>query len=119
MSVQTTPSKKVRRAVVATTLPSTNKTLQAASALESFKMESPVKKLGLQSEADKENIEAKYEADEVAVPIKGIPELPEEPVQDPVAAIVATTLKEEEAVEPILQENPQRFVMFPIKYHEV
>ena len=29
----------------------------------------------LSSEADKENIEARYAADEVAVPIKGIPEL--------------------------------------------
>ena len=42
-------------------------------------MESPVKMQKLSSEADKENIEARYEADEVAVPIKGIPELPDEP----------------------------------------
>ena len=81
-------------------------------------MESPVKMQQLYSEANKENIEAKYEADEVAVPIKGIPELPEEP-EKPVAAIVAPTIKGDEAIEPILQENPQRFVLFPIKYHEV
>lgn len=73
----------------------------------------------LVSEANKENLEAKYAADEVAVPIKGIPELPDEPVEEPIAAAVAPTIKEEEAVEPILQENPQRFVLFPIKYHEV
>ena len=32
---------------------------------------------------------------------------------------VAPTIKEEEADEPLLQENPHRFVLFPIKYHEV
>jgi ribonucleoside-diphosphate reductase subunit M2 len=31
----------------------------------------------------------------------------------------APTWKELEATEPLLQENPNRFVMFPIKYHEV
>ena len=33
--------------------------------------------------------------------------------------IVAPTIKPEEADEPLLQENPHRFVLFPIKYHEV
>lgn len=32
---------------------------------------------------------------------------------------VAPTIKELEADEPLLQENPHRFVLFPIKYHEV
>ena len=32
---------------------------------------------------------------------------------------VAPTIKPEEADEPILRENPSRFVLFPIKYHEV
>ena len=32
---------------------------------------------------------------------------------------VAPTIKLEEANEPLLQENPHRFVLFPIKYHEV
>lgn len=32
---------------------------------------------------------------------------------------VAPGIKPEEANEPLLQENPQRFVLFPIKYHEV
>jgi ribonucleoside-diphosphate reductase subunit M2 len=32
---------------------------------------------------------------------------------------VAPTIKEFEADEPLLQENPHRFVLFPIKYHEV
>lgn len=35
------------------------------------------------------------------------------------AVVVAPTIKPEEADEPLLQENPQRFVLFPIKYHEV
>ena len=33
--------------------------------------------------------------------------------------IVASNTKVEEADEPLLQENPQRFVLFPIRYHEV
>ena len=93
--------------------------LQAVSALESLKMESPVKMQKFSSEANKENMEALYEADEVAVPIKGIPELPEEPKQESVTTVAAPTIKEDAAVEPILQENAQRFVLFPIKYHEV
>ena len=32
---------------------------------------------------------------------------------------VAATIKPEESDEPLLQENPHRFVLFPIKYHEV
>ena len=82
-------------------------------------MESPVKMQPLFSEANKENIEARYASDEVAVPIKGIPEQLDEPAHEPIATTIATTIKEDEAGEPILQENPNRFVLFPIKYHEV
>jgi ribonucleoside-diphosphate reductase subunit M2 len=90
---------------------------QAASAIESLKMESPVKKVLFSTQADKENtLDSRYESDEVAVPIKGIPMITDEPAKQPE---VAPTLKEEEASEPILQENPNRFVLFPIKYHEV
>ena len=32
---------------------------------------------------------------------------------------VAPSIKAGEASEPLLQENPNRFVLFPIKYHEV
>jgi len=32
---------------------------------------------------------------------------------------VARGIKDHEADEPLLQENPHRFVLFPIKYHEV
>ena len=45
------------------------------------------------------------------------------PVADAVKSepkpVVAPTIKSEEADEPLLRENPQRFVLFPIKYHEV
>jgi ribonucleoside-diphosphate reductase subunit M2 len=77
--------------------------------------DSPAKKLDF-TEANKENIAN----DEVAVPIKGIPVM-DEPEVEVVAdkAAVASTIKPEEAGEPLLQENPQRFVLFPIKYHEV
>ena len=82
-------------------------------------MESPVKMQKLSTEANKENIEARYEADEIAVPIKGIPVLSDEPEQLPEATKVTALIKEDEEVEPLLQENPQRFVLFPIKYYEV
>jgi ribonucleoside-diphosphate reductase subunit M2 len=40
-------------------------------------------------------------------------------VQEPDLSLVAPTIKPEEADEPLLQSNPNRFVLFPIKYHEV
>ena len=80
-------------------------------------MESPVKQPLFSAQADKENVlDNRYESDEVAIPIKGIPLMEDAPAKEPE---VASTLKEEEASEPILQENPNRFVLFPIKYHEV
>ncbi|KAK4994779.1 Ribonucleotide-diphosphate reductase (RNR), small subunit [Elasticomyces elasticus] len=91
MATQITPSKR------------------AAADIEALKMESPLKQPIFFSE-EKENVE-------VAVPIKGLPELDELP--EPVAPSVAPTINDDEAVEPILQENGQRFVLFPIKYHEI
>ncbi|KAH8702752.1 ribonucleoside-diphosphate reductase-like protein subunit M2 [Phaeosphaeriaceae sp. PMI808] len=82
---------------------------QAASAMGALKMnESPAKKIDF-SLADKENV---YK------PIVGIPNLPED---DKTVAKPATapTIRPEEAHEPLLQENPNRFVLFPIKYHDV
>lgn len=90
----------------------TNALLQAAEAIENFKMESPIKKPVFAQE-EKENVGG----DDVAVPIKGIP-IDWEPEVSKEAS-VAATIRKEEADEPILQENPQRFVLFPIKYHEV
>jgi hypothetical protein len=87
--------------------------LQAASAIESLKMgDSPAKKLNF-SVADKEN-------SSVAVPIIGIPDVVE-PIEkaNEAAVSVAPTIKPQEAHEPLLQENPQRFVLFPIQHHDV
>ncbi|CAI6341240.1 unnamed protein product [Periconia digitata] len=90
-AIQVTPSKK------------------AASAIESLKMsDSPAKKLDFESTANKENI---------FKPIVGIPDLVEEKTD--AKPTTAETIKAEEADEPLLQENPHRFVMFPIKYHDV
>lgn len=81
-------------------------------------MESPVKKLDL-GIANKENdfqdpavatlaqdLDAKYAA------TKEVTKAPEEPATIP-------DLRSEELEEPILKENPHRFVLFPIQYHEV
>lgn len=73
-------------------------------------MESPAKKLDFTT-ANKEN-------STVAVPVKGIPDY-EIPTEKDGAGSVAATIKPEEAAEPLLQDNPNRFVLFPIKYHEV
>ena len=83
---------------------------QAASAIESLKMsDSPAKKLSFDV-SNKENTN-------VAVPIVGIPDVVE--VTGPKEVSIAPTIKPEEASEPLLQENPQRFVLFPIQNHEV
>ncbi|KAL1966811.1 hypothetical protein VTN77DRAFT_3776 [Rasamsonia byssochlamydoides] len=89
---------------------------QAASSLENFKMnDSPVKKLSFQP-ADKENAPVSTPTvDTPAVEDKSIVE--KHTVQE--APKVAPGIKEMEANEPLLQENPHRFVLFPIKYHEI
>lgn len=74
-------------------------------------MESPIKKPVFMAEENKEN---NHKSDEVAIPVKGIP-LADEPEVDEVEAAA----KEDDSVEPILKENASRFVLFPIKYHEV
>ena len=68
--------------------------------------DSPVKKLDFQS-GGKEN-----------APLKPV----DTPIEKPTEKALENkplTVKELEATEPLLQENPHRFVMFPIKYHEV
>ncbi|KAF1846965.1 uncharacterized protein K460DRAFT_363083 [Cucurbitaria berberidis CBS 394.84] len=82
---------------------------QAASAIDTLKMtDFPAKKLDFAS-SDKEN---------VFKPIVGIPDLPEDDGSDKKPS-TAATIRPEEAHEPLLQENPGRFVLFPIKYHDV
>lgn len=85
---------------------------QAASSLENLKMsDSPVKKLNFGA-VGKEN--APVSCPEADVPVTKT--LLEKPVETPK---VAPGIKAMEANEPLLQENPHRFVLFPIKYHEV
>ncbi|EEA26241.1 Ribonucleotide-diphosphate reductase (RNR), small subunit [Talaromyces marneffei ATCC 18224] len=84
---------------------------QAAASLEQFKMESPVKKLSFES--GKENSPAVVDASATTL-VK--------PAEKPTVQAtpkVAPSIKEMEANEPLLQENPHRFVLFPIKYHEI
>ncbi|KAK7737017.1 Ribonucleotide-diphosphate reductase (RNR), small subunit [Cytospora paraplurivora] len=99
MSVEFTPSK------------------QAASGIESLKMDSPVKKLDL-GVANKENdfqdptiatLAQDLDTKHAATKEVGKPQEPEK----------TSALKPEELDEPILRENPHRFVMFPIQYHEI
>ncbi|KAF2746002.1 ribonucleoside-diphosphate reductase-like protein subunit M2 [Sporormia fimetaria CBS 119925] len=91
MSTVQTPSKKV------------------ASAITNLKMsDSPAKKLF--TPEDKENV---YK------PIVGIPDMDEIDEEAPKKPTTAATIKPEEADEPLLQENPQRFVLFPIKHHDI
>jgi ribonucleoside-diphosphate reductase subunit M2 len=75
--------------------------------------DSPAKKLDF-GETNKENNNS-------SVPIKivGIPDLDDTPKIEKTELSVAATIKAEEAHEPLLQENPQRFVLFPIQHHEV
>lgn len=77
-------------------------------------VDSPAKKLSFDT-VGKENIPLVSEAPNVIdVELKKVVE-----EVKPVAVTVAPGIKPEEADEPLLQANPQRFVLFPIKYHEV
>lgn len=76
--------------------------MQAANGLSNLKMDSP-KKINLA--VGKENL-----------PLDAQPVITKE--MEPVPK-VAPGIKSTEADEPLLQENPHRFVLFPIKYHEV
>ena len=71
--------------------------------------DSPVKKLNFDANG-KENMSS----DGDLKPSSKI----EKPVED-ASNKVASGIKAAEANEPLLQENPHRFVLFPIKYHEV
>ncbi|KAK7753518.1 Ribonucleotide-diphosphate reductase (RNR), small subunit [Diatrype stigma] len=98
MATEITPSKKV------------------ASGIEAFKMESPVKKLDFN--AGKENAPFDADLDTLSNQIESQKPVAGKPTEEPKVA-VAPTIKPDEADEPLLQENPHRFVMFPIKYHEI
>jgi ribonucleoside-diphosphate reductase subunit M2 len=82
---------------------------QAASAIESFKMESPIKKPAFNT-SDKENNPDTTSTESIGA---------KESNKTDEKASAAAMIKAAEADEPLLQENPQRFVLFPIKYHEI
>lgn len=121
MATQITPSKKVsnRASHLHNTRPNSDISHeQAANSLSNLKMnDSPAKKLDF-SVMDKENLPESSPApttDEVSEPKKSIVEVVK-PVETPK---VAPGIKAQETDEPLLQENAHRFVLFPIKYHEV
>ena len=92
--------------------------LQAASGLQNLKMvDSPAKKINFEP-VGKENL-----THDIPVVDDEIKKSIIEPIETKEKAVdlpkVALTIKSEEANEPLLQENPHRFVLFPIKYHEV
>lgn len=92
--------------------------LQAASAIETLNMNaSPAKKIDFAAAATEHNTPSSV----VAKPLVGLPDLSKYAVDEVDAAThsVASTLRPEEADEPLLRENPNRFVLFPIKFHEV
>ncbi|KAL6790258.1 ribonucleotide reductase [Trichoderma sp. SZMC 28013] len=105
MAAQLTPSKQLLQ--------------QAASAIDSFKIESPVKKINFDA-ANKENQPLDESALESLAQQMDDNHKPTETLKKEEAKpAVAPTIKPDEIDEPILQENPQRFVLFPIKYHEI
>lgn len=76
--------------------------------------DSPVKKLNFGA-PDKENM--KY--DHPAIDDLDLKKPETDLIKPEAKPAVALGIKDAEADEPLLQENPQRFVLFPIKYHEV
>ena len=80
--------------------------------------DSPVKKLNLEPSVDKENVP--QDVVPVALELKKpLPTTTEVALEKLEAPKVAPTIKEDESDEPLLQENPHRFVLFPIRYNEV
>ena len=73
--------------------------------------DSPAKKLNFEP-LDKENAQSD-------LPIVDLKKPHLDLVKPKAKPVAAPTMKELEAEEPLLKENPHRFVMFPIKYHEV
>lgn len=76
--------------------------------------DSPPKKLDFKP-VDKENLKG----DAPAVTDLELKKAHVDVVEKGQRPAVACGIKHQEADEPLLQENPHRFVLFPIKYHEV
>ncbi|KAK3357205.1 ribonucleotide reductase [Lasiosphaeria hispida] len=88
---------------------------QAASAIESLKMESPIKKLNFGAGKENTPFDADLATLEAEIDANHQPSTKKDETQ----TAVAPTAKDGELDEPLLRENPQRFVLFPIKYHEI
>ncbi len=102
--------------ITGTSIKADLRSTQAASGLDNLKMaDSPLKKINYDA-VGKENIKQDTPVVEDIDLKKPCLDLVKEDVRK---AVVAPTIKLEEAHEPLLQENPQRFVLFPIRYHEV
>ncbi|KAB8360653.1 hypothetical protein FH972_024391 [Carpinus fangiana] len=101
MDVQTLPPKDI------------TPSKKAASAMQDLSVAgSPAKKLDFTAVATTGPIKAK--------PLVGLPDLKKyNDAVDEAKNAVAPTLHPDEASEPLLRENPNRFVLFPIKYHEI
>jgi ribonucleoside-diphosphate reductase subunit M2 len=129
MAAEITPSKQVSynswsllsRPIKSPMVGETDRVLQAASAIDSLKMESPVKKLdfGLANKENKPLDDDAVAALAAQVDAEHKPKLEETKNDEKPATAVVPSNKAHEVDEPLLQENPQRFVLFPIKYHEV
>ncbi|GAB0135581.1 Ribonucleotide-diphosphate reductase (RNR), small subunit [Epichloe bromicola] len=91
---------------------------QAASAIDSLKMESPVKKLDF-GVSNKENMLDVAAFHALGKQVEAEQKTPTEVQKEPDSTAVARGIKSDECDEPLLQENSQRFVLFPIKYHEI
>ncbi|KAK4193585.1 ribonucleotide reductase [Podospora australis] len=89
---------------------------QAASAIASLKMESPVKKLNF-SAPDKEN--KPFDADVATLEAEIDANYNQKNIMSETKEEAVSPAKQEAMDEPLLQENPNRFVLFPIKYHEI
>ncbi|KAL9101376.1 MAG: hypothetical protein Q9163_003357 [Psora crenata] len=88
---------------------------QVTAGLNTLKVaEFPAKKLNVQA-ADKEN--APFDA--LVIEEIGIKKPVVEVIKQEPKPAVTPTIKAAESDEPLLQENPHRFVLFPIKYHEI
>ena len=75
--------------------------------------DSPVKKVNFDT-SNKENAPVPKPLVDPVEPLKPV----DKPAEDE-GQKVAPGIKDSEADEPLLRENPHRFVMFPIQYHEV
>lgn len=118
VSVEKTPLSRLRATRNNGHFVQTNRVSQAASAIDSLKMESPVKKLDF-GVSNKENMLDVAAFHALGKQVEDDRKTPTEVQKELDTTAVARDINSDECDEPLLQENSQRFVLFPIKYHEV